>query len=68
VVRGDQSSYEVRILRLGEESADDAKLLSPSERFLIVWDLTRTAWAFKKGREVEPRLRRDVVRVVRRGR
>lgn len=64
---GDRSSHIVRVSKLGEESDDDVKFLSPSERLLMVWDLTRTAWTFK-GEPVESRLRRDVVRVVRRGR
>ena len=40
--------------------------LSPSERIALVWRLTLQAWAFK-GLDHEPRLRRDVVRLVRCG-
>lgn len=40
--------------------------LPPSERIALVLNLTLQAWAFK-GLDHEPRLRRDVVRVVRRG-
>ena len=64
----DRSGYRVRIVRLGQERDDDIDTISPAERLMMVWSLTETAWAFKKGCEVEPRLRRDVVRVVRRGR
>lgn len=62
----DRSSYRTRKLTLGEAEPDDTADLSPSERLAMVWPLTLRAWAFK-GLEDEPRLRRDVVRVVRRG-
>ena len=42
------------------------KDFSPSERLALVWRLTLQAWAFK-GLDHEPRFRRDVVRVIRRG-
>ena len=63
-----RSEYSVRISRLGHERDDDLDSASPAERLMMVWDLTETAWTFKKGSGVEPGLRRDVVRVVRRGR
>jgi hypothetical protein len=62
----DRSDYRTRKLTLGDAEADDTAELSPSERLEMVWQLTLQAWAFK-GLEDEPRLRRDVVRVVRRG-
>jgi hypothetical protein len=66
--RGPNSSgYRVRVSRLGKEQDDDLSSSSPAERLMMVWDLSETAWTFTKGRGVEPRLRRDVVRVVRRG-
>ena len=64
----DRSKYTIRkttLLRKGAEVWSDA--LDPAERMGMVWQLTLQAWAFK-GLEHEPRLRRDVVRVVRRGR
>ena len=64
----DRSGYPTRkttLLHEEEEVWTDA--LDPAERIAMVWQLTMQAWAFK-GLEHEPRLRRDVVRVVRRGR
>ncbi len=62
-----RSGYRVRVSRLGGEQNDDLNSSSPVERLMMVWDLTETAWTFKKGHGVEPRFRRDVVRVIRRG-
>lgn len=56
-----------RIRRLGEDHESDVGDRSPAQKLAMVWELTLNAWAFK-GLEDEPRLRRDVVRVVRRGR
>ncbi len=64
----DRSTYPTRkttLLQEADEVWTDA--LDPAERIAMVWQLTMQAWAFK-GLEHEPRLRRDVVRVVRRGR
>ena len=47
---------------------DDEMTLTPGQRVEIVWQLTRDAWTFKDGRWDEPRLLRDVGRVIRRGR
>jgi hypothetical protein len=66
--RPDRSSYRVRVSGLGQERRDDLESSTAAERLMMVWDLTEAAWTFKKGRGVEPRLRRDVVRVVRGGR
>ena len=65
----DRSQYPTRKLRLGDP--DDNRVISDltsSERVGIVWQLTLQAWAFKEDLGDEPRLRRDVVRVIRRGR
>jgi hypothetical protein len=47
---------------------DDADLrrLTPAERVALVWPLTLQAWAFYRGIEDEPRLRRDVGGIARR--
>ena len=37
-----------------------------AERLLMVWPLTLTAWAFKEPNVIQPRLQRNVARVVRR--
>jgi hypothetical protein len=42
--------------------------LTASERMAMVWTLTLQAWAFAEDLRDEPRLRRDVGRVIRRGR
>ena len=63
----DRSGYTTRKTTLrGEENEVWTDALDPAERIAMVWQLTMQAWAFK-GLEHEPRLRRDVVRVVRRG-
>ncbi|MBK7644226.1 MAG: hypothetical protein IPJ19_14480 [Planctomycetes bacterium] len=49
------------------EDESDVRSLSPGERMSMVWQLTLQAWAFKEGLAHEPRLQRDVGRVVRRG-
>ena len=63
-----RADYATRLGRLHDRE-DDAYLrsLSPAQRMQMVWQMTLDAWAFKEGLADEPRLRRDVVRVVRRG-
>ncbi|HYH08570.1 MAG TPA: hypothetical protein VEK11_16055 [Thermoanaerobaculia bacterium] len=60
----------VRKYRLGEEPriAPEILALTPAERIDMVWEITKTAWAFKEPGWRESRLRRDVARVIRRGR
>ncbi len=63
----DRSKYPTRIRRLHDpEDTSYVMSLTPSQRMEMVWQLTLQAWAFKEGLSVEPRLRRDLVRVVRR--
>ena len=63
----DRSKYPTRkTTLLGEEDDVWTDTLGPAARIAMVWQLTMQAWAFK-GLEHEPRLRRDVVRIVRRG-
>jgi hypothetical protein len=64
----DRSRYSTRKSRLASEQNSDVDRLTPGERVAMVWQLTREAWTFKDGHWIEPRLRRDVGRVVRRGR
>ena len=65
----DRSHYPTRKLTLEEEGDQaDLRRLTPEERVAMVWQLTEQAWTFKDGHWDEPRLRRDVVRTVRRGR
>lgn len=65
----DRSHYPVRKLRLEDEGkGSQVEHLTAAERVAMVWQLTVQAWTFKEGRWDEPRLRRDVVRVVRRPR
>jgi hypothetical protein len=62
----DRSDYPVRKLRLGDEATgNDYAQFTPDERLAMVWTMTMQAWMFKEGLVDEPRLRRDVVRVVR---
>ena len=63
----DRSNWTVKKYKLGEEPEyDDAIMrMTPGERIDMVWELTKTAWAFKEPGWRESRLRRDVVRVIR---
>ena len=62
-----RSEYPVRKSTLGEQGQErDYDSLTPEERLAMVWTLTQQSWLFKEGRWDEPRLRRDVVRLVRR--
>ncbi len=58
----------VRKYKLGEEPEfDEATLaMTHGERIDMVWEITKTAWAFKEPGFRESRLRRDVARVIRR--
>ena len=59
----------VRKIALADEGrSDDVRRMSPSERVAMMWQLALQAWMFKDGLIDEPRLRRDVVRTLRRGR
>jgi hypothetical protein len=59
----------VRKIALADEGrSDEVARLSPSERIAMMWQLALQAWMFKDGLIDEPRLRRDVVRTLRRGR
>ncbi len=54
-------------LRLIEEGELDVRDMTPGERIGLVWPLTVEAWA-KKGIDIsQQRLRKDVVRIIRRG-
>ena len=65
----DRSAYPTRKRRLQDpEDSSEVDDLSPAARLAMVWPLTLQAWAFHTGQCDEPRLRRDVVRVARRGR
>ncbi|MCA1733815.1 MAG: hypothetical protein LC732_09455 [Acidobacteria bacterium] len=64
---GPRKDIRVRRTTLAETERDgDFASLPPGRRVELVWQLTREAWGIKDGDE--PRLRRDVVRVIRRGR
>jgi hypothetical protein len=65
----DRSGYSTRKTHLGDPDDNSEVLrMSPGERMSMIWQLTLQAWAFKEGLQGEPRLRRDVVRVIRGGR
>jgi hypothetical protein len=67
--RMDRARLPIRVCRLGEEPDDDyIACLTPAERMVLVWPITLQAWAFQTGTTDEPRLRRDVGRVIRGGR
>ena len=60
----DRSGYATKRTALGGEESSVPN--TPAERVAMVWQLTREAWTFKDGQWNEPRLRRDVGRVIRR--
>jgi hypothetical protein len=63
----DRSRTVTRLRRLADPEEDAYVAgLTPGERMALVWPLTLQAWGFAEGTTGEPRLRRDVVRVVRR--
>jgi hypothetical protein len=71
MVAMDRSQYPTRRRRL-QDAEDHSYIrgLTMSERVMMVWPLTLQAWAFLDGmsnkeKDLEPRLRRHVVRVVR---
>ncbi len=65
----DRRHYPTRKTRLACSTEDPGmRDLPAGERMAMVWTLTLQAWAFAEDLRDEPRLRRDVGRVVRRGR
>jgi len=63
-------SIESRIMRPGEAapSDNDWSSFTPSERIAGVWELTQQCLAWHREGGQEPRLQRDVTRVIRKGR
>lgn len=65
----DRSNWPTRLLRMEDEDEfDDTASFTPEQRMEMVWELTKSAWAFKEPEFRESRLRRDVARVIRRRR
>jgi len=54
-----------RIIQSEEQASTDVSHLSPGERMSMMWQLALQAWMFKEGLTDEPRMRRDIVRVIR---
>lgn len=63
-------SVESRIVRPGEAapSETDWSSSTPSERIAGVWELTQQCLAWNREGGEEPRLQRDITRVIRKGR
>lgn len=56
----------VKRLTLDEQGVDSGvSEATPTERLMMVWPLTLTAWPFKEPNVVQPRLQRHVVRTIR---
>ncbi len=55
---------------MGEEPLVDEEVLrmTPGERMALQWEITKALWMWQSGSDDEPAFRRDVVRVIRRGR
>lgn len=60
-----RSNVTLRKFELGSEPAENELDRSPAERIALVWEVTRNAWAFASRSLDEPRLRRDIARVIR---
>ena len=62
----DRSAWPTRKIALADEGREPPLTgFTPGQLVAMVWELTLEAWAFKDGRRDEPRLRRDVVRIIR---
>jgi hypothetical protein len=57
----------IRKLKLGEPEPNDWAGTTLQERLMAVWQLTRTAYAFKGADPGDTRLPRHVARFIRRG-
>jgi hypothetical protein len=71
MLRMTQKKWTARLRRFGDEDDRYWLSLSPSQRVGMMWDLTVEGWQLEKKRDLtdaERCLRRDLVRVVRRGR
>ncbi|MHB0968151.1 MAG: hypothetical protein ACYC9N_06675 [Thermoanaerobaculia bacterium] len=61
-----RSKRTIRRTKLASQERErDYRDLTAGERLAMVDTLTRTAWAFHTGESSEPRLSRDVGRVIR---
>lgn len=64
-----EPARDIRVKSLREQGEErDLTATTPSERLLMVWQLTLDAWAFKGEAFAKPRLQRHVVRLLGRGR
>jgi hypothetical protein len=63
-------TVSTRLIRRGDPapSENDWASSTPSERIAGVWELTRQCLAWNREGVDEPRLQRDITRVIRRGR
>ncbi len=67
--RAIRKGVTTRVIRPGDKTDDDDKVDSTMEqRIEAVWQLTLLCYAWNKEDTVEPRLRRTVSRVQRKGR
>lgn len=64
----DRSKYPTRVIKPGEPKPRDPVLdMTPAQRIEMMWPLTLEAWRFMgKPVDNEP-MRRDIVRIIRRG-
>ena len=62
----DRSHYKTRKTRLADQGKEnDLEGTTPEERLEMVWEITKTAWAFRGEPVDESTFHRDVVSVVR---
>lgn len=65
--RSERATWPVRKGYLGDPEPDDYGHLTPEERVGMMWELTKTTWAFMGEPDVDPTLQRHIGRVVSRG-
>jgi hypothetical protein len=64
--RQNRKTYTVERKSKGDDGTCDYSHLTPAQRILEVWPLTRTAWAFAGENVAESRLQRHLVKFYRR--
>ncbi len=62
----ERRNYPIRIQRLAEQGNEpDLRTTTAAQRIAMMWQLALDAWAFKGAQDVESRLPRQVVRLLR---
>jgi len=65
--RAERAKWPVRKGKIGDAEPNPYAHLTAEERVGMVWEITRTTWAFMGGLDVDSTLQRHIGRVVSRG-